>query len=476
MKQHYLRLLVLLLTVPLFTAAHAAQYTYDKLHRLTAVTYDSGDSVYYKYDPAGNLLSVSMAPSYKIGGTLTDAEGNPLSGAVLTLNGQSITTDADGVWLFEGLESGEYTLTVNLEGWLSQTQTITLGEASPTVDIAFNLQPRPPGQPVLFAGANRCANNSAQKASANRVFVWSMAGEAVNGFDTVFTGKGLHLDAVDYDADGSTDIALSERDKGGQVLVYDADGQVLESQLFSACDNKGTQAVFADLGYDGISMLLACESATTLLHAAGGFLETFDIFSKDTAFHLAAGDTDGNGIAEILLSLTKESRSDNVYILDHEATPLRSFIALANKGKSPGLRISAADIDGNGQTELVLASAGKNAGFNIAVYTTNGTLLSQFEAFPANTFDNASTSSAHRLSASNGVPPDLAGCTDYTAQGLLLATGDADGDGRAEIFTAMNGGREVRVYQADGTLIRGFTVTSGDYALSGLAFGEKEAK
>jgi hypothetical protein len=40
----------------------------------------------------------------------------------------------------------------------------------------------------------------------------------------------------------------------------------------------------------------------------------------------------------------------------------------------------------------------------------------------------------------------------------------------------MNGGREVRVYQADGTLIRGFTVTSGDYALSGLAFGEKEAK
>jgi YD repeat-containing protein len=71
MKQHYHRLLVLLLTVPLFSIAHAAQYTYDKLHRLTAVTYDSGDSVYYKYDPAGNLLSVSMAPSYKIGGTLT---------------------------------------------------------------------------------------------------------------------------------------------------------------------------------------------------------------------------------------------------------------------------------------------------------------------------------------------------------------------------------------------------------------------
>ena len=108
MKQHCLRLLVLLLTVSLFTAAHAARYTYDKLHRLTAVTYNGGDSVYYKYDPAGNLLSVSMAPSYKIGGTLTDAEGNPLAGAVLTLNGQSITTGADGVWLFDGLEAGEY--------------------------------------------------------------------------------------------------------------------------------------------------------------------------------------------------------------------------------------------------------------------------------------------------------------------------------------------------------------------------------
>jgi YD repeat-containing protein len=192
MHPHH-RLLALLLTVSLFTAVHAAQYTYDKLHRLTAVSYDSGDSVYYQYDPAGNLLSVSMAPSYKIGGTLTNADGNPLVGAVLTLNGQSITTGADGVWLFEGLEPGEYTLTVSLDGWLSQTQTITLSEESPTVDIAFNLQPRPPGQPVLFAGANSCANNSAQKAGANRVFVWSMTGDAVSGFDTVFTGKGLHL-------------------------------------------------------------------------------------------------------------------------------------------------------------------------------------------------------------------------------------------------------------------------------------------
>lgn len=346
---------------------------------------------------------------------------------------------------------------MSLDGWLSQTQTITLSEESPTVDIAFNLQPRPPGQPVLFAGANSCANNSAKKVSANRVFVWRMTGDAVSGFDTVFTGKGLHLSAVDYDADGTSDIALSERDKGGQAVIYDANGEVLESQVFKGCDNKGTQIAFADLGHGGNSMLLAREMATTLVHAIhpGGDIDSFELFAKDTAFHLAAGDINGGGSAEILLSLTKESRDDNIYILDREATPLRSFTALANKGKSPGLRISAADTDGDGENELVLASAEKNAGFNIAVYTTDGTLLSQFAAFPTK----------------NGVPSDLAGCTDYTAQGLLLATGDADGDGQADIFTAMNGGREVRVYKADGTLIRGFTATDGDYALSGLAFG-----
>jgi hypothetical protein len=260
---------------------------------------------------------------------------------------------------------------------------------------------------------------------------------------------------VDYDADGSTDIALNERDKGGQVLVYDADGQVLESQMFPACDNKGAQAVFADLGHGGNSLLLACGSATNQIHALhpGGFSETFDIFAKDTAFHLAAGDINGDSIAEILLSLTNESRADNVYILDNKAKLLHSFTALADKGKSPGLRISVADIDGDGQAELVLANAEKNAGFNIAVYTINGVLLSQFAAF----------------SDQNGVPPDLAGCTDDTARGLLLASGHVNGDGW--IFAAINGGREVRLFSIDGILRHRFTATSSDYALSGLAFG-----
>lgn len=40
------------------TSALAAQYEYDALNRVTKVTYANGHSISYRYDPAGNIISV----------------------------------------------------------------------------------------------------------------------------------------------------------------------------------------------------------------------------------------------------------------------------------------------------------------------------------------------------------------------------------------------------------------------------------
>jgi YD repeat-containing protein len=47
------------------TYAQTVNYTYDNAGRLTRADYDSGTSIVYVYDPAGNLLSrsVTAAPA-----------------------------------------------------------------------------------------------------------------------------------------------------------------------------------------------------------------------------------------------------------------------------------------------------------------------------------------------------------------------------------------------------------------------------
>jgi len=70
-NKQYLATLSLLITGILSFSAHAINYTYDQIGRLTHVSYANGDSLAYSYDAAGNLLS-------------------------LTSSGSSIDTDGDG--------------------------------------------------------------------------------------------------------------------------------------------------------------------------------------------------------------------------------------------------------------------------------------------------------------------------------------------------------------------------------------------
>ncbi len=53
------QLLCALMALCLSVWASADTYTYDKLNRLTAISFSNGGGQAYTYDPAGNILSIA---------------------------------------------------------------------------------------------------------------------------------------------------------------------------------------------------------------------------------------------------------------------------------------------------------------------------------------------------------------------------------------------------------------------------------
>jgi len=69
-----------------------------------------------------------MAMSSTIQGHLYSKEGAILHGAKVTCNNQERSSLADGYYVFKDLPPGPYRVSVDLEGFQSDTQTITLRE------------------------------------------------------------------------------------------------------------------------------------------------------------------------------------------------------------------------------------------------------------------------------------------------------------------------------------------------------------
>ncbi|MEE9345148.1 MAG: endo alpha-1,4 polygalactosaminidase [Methylococcales bacterium] len=73
--------------------AQAISYSYDNLGRLTNVTYDNGTKIDYRYDPAGNLLSLNSS------GTVPDSDNDGIfdntDNCPSVSNTNQLNTDAD---------------------------------------------------------------------------------------------------------------------------------------------------------------------------------------------------------------------------------------------------------------------------------------------------------------------------------------------------------------------------------------------
>lgn len=72
-----------------------------------------------------------------IEGMVTDDDGSPVSGATVTVDGETVTTGSDGKYSFT-VDVGSYTVTVSKDGYESETSTISASsEETYTVDLAI---------------------------------------------------------------------------------------------------------------------------------------------------------------------------------------------------------------------------------------------------------------------------------------------------------------------------------------------------
>lgn len=115
------------------TAEYISGYSKETEH----VTLNAGDNITVDF-----LLT--LLKKYTVSGTVTDKDGNPISGARVDAgDGDYVTTEADGAYSLS-LYEGDQTLTVTKNFYFEQSKEISLTANMPGTDFALDLNVLPP--------------------------------------------------------------------------------------------------------------------------------------------------------------------------------------------------------------------------------------------------------------------------------------------------------------------------------------------
>lgn len=89
-------------------------------------------------DPTSGYVEppvVSKAPN-TISGLVTNMQGEPIEGATVKLGSKTVTTDANGVYVFDDVDAGSYDVTVSATGMVSQTQKVVVASGDKTQKLS----------------------------------------------------------------------------------------------------------------------------------------------------------------------------------------------------------------------------------------------------------------------------------------------------------------------------------------------------
>ena len=107
-----------------------------------------------------NCAAWLFAQNGSISGTVSDADGNPLAGANVSVEGTSMgaATITSGAYSISGVPAGSYTVTASYIGYESSNQSVDVSAGSAQAD--FSLATSALAGADVFVTGTRAAGNS----------------------------------------------------------------------------------------------------------------------------------------------------------------------------------------------------------------------------------------------------------------------------------------------------------------------------
>ncbi len=249
--------------------------------------------------------------------------------------------------------------------------------------------------------------------------------------------SGIKVQSIEMDIQGtvkSSFLAYPEFFKGGaRIVTADINGDGNREIIFGAGPGGGPQV--------------------RIFNSQGRVVSQF--FAYDSSFrggvYVAAADTNNDGKHEIITS-AGSGLSSEIRIFDSSGNIKSSFVVRA-EGLSGGVTVSAGDLTGDGNIEIVTGTGGGSLPL-VQVFDIKGNKKASWLAYP-----------------------------EFFKGGVNVALGDLDGDGILEIITSagVGGGPQIRIFSADGKVLGQFfameeSFRGGATVASGRIDGEKYDK
>jgi hypothetical protein len=316
---------------------------------------------------------------------------------------------------------------------------------------------------------------------------------------------GLEVATADLTGDRLADLVVAAiTPVGPQVRMFDGGtgAPIGAFAPFGSASPGSLRIATGDVDGDGLAEIVAAVDGGSgpqvgVFDRTGARLALLQGFGLHQS--IAVGDLDGDGAGEIVLG-AGPGREGRVRVLDGDGELTRTFDPFPPTFQN-GVRVAAGDLDGDGETRVVTGQ-GPGGDGEVTVFGEKGDLVRRlvpFEGSQAGVFVATGDLDGDRdaevvAGADAGIEPlvrayDAAGrpVLSFLAResgyrgGIRVATGDLDGDGKAEIVTGAgaDGPARVRVFGGDGTLRtsfdafgavgRGVWVATGDLDGDGLA-------
>lgn len=311
-----------------------------------------------------------------------------------------------------------------------------------------------------------------------QVNMYQSNGKAIRPLSVLDKKKEIRIATGDTDGDGVDELIVVLAKKGDKdqasVLRFDQMGTLLGSFYAQPNDQKtsGLVVTVADVDGDGKEEIVVAEAEKSnrygvAVYGGDGALQTrFNAFSgkaENVTRRDGKGDDDGQG----------EATNENV----------ERKVAVCHNGETIHIDQNALKAHlGHGDTEGacgVDGDDGKDGDIQTHQVEVchDGETLSIDQDSLADHLVHGDTQGACPVISQSDEEDDgfqFAKCksSKYKGDGLLLASGDVNGDGKADIIVSRAGYRTVKLFDGEGGLINWFTGADEGYQITALSYGE----